>query len=166
VNQYFQAQAGITINFVPSGDPSATATLNFVNNSDSPSEMCPLCAGVTLTAPIGSFPISYVNTQFLAEQMAFNPNGSYFQGVLYATDHELTHALTGGQVGDSDTGLMSSFDPETGFGSDTTADLEPDEVQQLQEDNCNNEGDFGGNQGPMDPGSPDQPAVAKSRRHF
>ena len=177
VNQYFQAQAGISVNFVPSGDPSATVTLNFINNAGRPPGMSYSAYGETFMAwdPVNGaitpapWPVaSYVNTQNLAQSLAFDPNGTLVQGTSFDVAHELTHGLTGNQVDDSDTGLMGDFDQDPGGSYEPPIpSLSPDEIQQLQEDNCNNQGDFGGNSGPMDPGSPDQPAVARpTRQHF
>jgi hypothetical protein len=164
VNQYFQSQAGISVNFVSGGDPSATATLNFVNNGDAPPGMTPANPGWTFIPYGGGWPVVFVNTSFFASVLDYGPNGSYFQGVVSVTEHELVHALTNGQVGNSDSGLMGSFDVDTDF-TPPTPNLSPNEIQQLQEDNCQ-QGDFGGNRGPLDPGSPDQPAVARRGRHF
>jgi hypothetical protein len=94
------------------------------------------------------------------------------QGVAETTTHELTHSLTitdGGDgfgvagIGDTGTGLMTGFLP---YNFIFTQDMTTDQVIQFQNATCQfQQGDFGGNQGPGDPGSPDQPAVARPGRH-
>ena len=176
VDQYFQSQAGISVNFVPSGDPSATVTLNFVNSAGRPPGMSYSAYGETFMAwdlPSGAitpapWPVgSYVNTQNLVQSLAFDPNGTFVQGASLDVAHELTHGLSGITIDDSDTGLMAPFNQDPGGSYEPPIPpLSSDEIQTLQEDNCNNQGDFGGNSGPMDPGSPDQPAVSRPRRPF
>ncbi len=142
INQYFQSQAGISVNFVQAGDPTAAATLNFVSDASRPPGMSLLDEGATFTDfgpgfPFGPAADVYVNTQNIAQQMAFDPNGSYIQGVTMTSEHELAHGLTNNEVGNSDTGLMAPFDSDPGGSLEPPSpDLSPDEIQQLQDDNC------------------------------
>ena len=161
INQYFQSQAQISINFVSPGDPSAWATLSFVAGVDVPGFMSPLTPGETVT-PInnGAVPTSYVNMQFLASLV--NPNGSILQGAIAIAEHELTHALSMNVVQNGDVGLMAAFNPDTDL-QPPSPSLQPEEIQQLQDSVCP-QGDFGGNQGPVDPPPTDVPAFVKPVR--
>lgn len=177
VSSYFQQQTGITVTF---GSAGSGATLDFVNNQDLPVGMPPGDVGGTPYGDAGTYPAtSYVNTQLLGSMFSAwttsiysDPSGSLVQGVAETATHELTHGLTftdGGDgvgvpgIGDTGTGLMTGFQP---YNFIFTQDMTTDQVIQFQNATCDfQQGDFGGNQGPGDPGSPDQPAIARPGRH-
>jgi RHS repeat-associated protein len=179
VSAYFQQQTGITVTF---GSAGGGTTLDFVNNQDLPSGMSPSLPGQTPYNANGTYPAtSYVNTQFIGslwtdwtQSGLYSPSdgGSLLQGIAETTEHELTHGLTmtdGGGfgipgIGDNGTGITQPF--QVPFSFSFTPDMTTDQVIQFQNATCDfQQGDFGGNQGPGDPGSPDQPAIARPGRH-
>jgi RHS repeat-associated protein len=165
VSQYFQVQAGLSVTFDPLSDRDVD--LMFVNDKNKPFDMSSAISGDTFFFP-DSTDESYVNVQFLSHSMATaGPGSSLLQGILWTTEHELTHAFSGGSVQDNatndDFGLMAE-------GSDASfqtpsPDLSYTAVTLVQDVNdCPLQGDVGGNQGPMAP-PPDVPAIVRRIGH-
>jgi hypothetical protein len=115
--------------------------------------------------------LSYVNTTVISTELALAPGGSYLQGVISTTEHELLLNFTANGVDDGSAegvppgNIMSDFSDAAYYAP--SAPMSADDVIALQDaSDCNfQEGDFGGNQGPIDTGSGDVPAVARPRRY-
>jgi RHS repeat-associated protein len=166
IAQYFQSQAGLSITFTPPGDGDPFASLGFGNTANRP-QGGPMDAG-SFTQFFVVPNLSYVNTQYLALEFATVPHGtgvSLLQGVTNLAEHELTLNLSGGFIDDSGPDITADFS-DSNY-QEPSPDLNADEIATLQDvNNCPIEGDVGGNQGPLDPGSPVVSAVKRRKGHI
>ncbi len=112
--------------------------------------------------------LSYVNTEYLAfeyQTVTLGPGTSLLQGITRIAEHELTLNLSDGLVDDSGPDITADFSDSTYHAP--SPDLNTDEIATIQDVNgCPMEGDVGGNQGPLDPGSPVVSAVKRRKGHI